>query len=141
MTTYLLKTEPDDYSYDDLARDKKTSWTGVTNAAAQKHMREIKAGDSAFIYHTGSEKRIAGLAKITKGAYPDPENPGETAAGETKFVLFDLEPVKPAKKSCTLADIKADDRFAEFVLVKQARLSVMPVPADLVRALKAMAGL
>lgn len=141
MTTYLLKTEPDDYSYEDLARDKVTKWTGVSNAAAQKHMRSIQAGDHALIYHTGSEKRIAGLAKITSDAYADPENPGLTGAGEPKSVLFDLEAVKPAKKSCTLADIKADERFADFVLVKQARLSVMPVPADLVRVLKAMAGL
>ncbi len=141
MTTYLLKTEPDDYSYDDLVRDGTTKWTGVANAAAQKHMRSIRAGDHAFIYHTGGEKRIAGLAKITSDAHPDPENPGQTAAGEPKSVLFDLEAVKPARKSCTLADIKADERFADFVLVKQARLSVMPVPADLARAIKAMAGL
>lgn len=141
MTTYLLKTEPDEFSYDDLVKAKTEPWDGVTNAAAQKHMRSIKKGDKAFIYHTGNEKRIAGLAEVVRGAYPDPDKPGETAAGQTKFVLFDCKPLKAATKSCTLADIKADDRFNEFVLVKQARLSVMPVPAEIAKALRSMAGL
>ena len=140
MTTYLLKTEPDEFSYDDLVKAGVEPWDGVTNAAAQKHMRAITTGDTAFIYHTGTEKRIAGLAEIVRGAYPDPDKPGETAAGEPKFVLFDCRAVKPATKPCTLKDIKADERFAEFALVKQARLSVMPVPAGIARALRSMAG-
>ncbi len=141
MATYLCKTEPDDYSYDDLVRDKKTAWDGVANNAAQMHMRGINKGDDILVYHTGNEKRIAGLATVTKAAYPDPNNPGKLATGEPKFVLFDLKPSKAATKNCTLADVKADKRFADFALVKQARLSVMPVPAELDTLLRSMAGL
>jgi predicted RNA-binding protein with PUA-like domain len=141
MAMYLLKTEPDDYSYDDLVRDTRTHWDGVANPAAQMAMRGIKKGDEAFVYHTGKERRIAGLAKIVKGAYPDPEHPGETAKGDPKRVLVDLAPVKAATKDATLADIKADERFAEFALVKQSRLSAMEVPPKLAAALKKMAGL
>jgi len=141
VPTFLLKTEPDEFSYDDLVTAGVEPWDGVTNAAAQKHMRSIKTGDRVFIYHTGGEKRIAGLGEVVRGAYPDPDKPGQTAAGEPKFVLFDCKPLKPAKKSCTLADVKADPRFADFALVKQARLSVMPVPAELAKALRSMAGL
>lgn len=142
MTTWLIKTEPDDYSYDDLVRDKQTAWTGVANAAAQKHMRSIAKGDEVLVYHTGNEKRIAGLGRVVKGAYEDPAHAGErTAAGEMKFVLFDCAPKKRASKAVTLADIKADARFADFALVKQSRLSVMPVPADLDAVLRGLAGL
>lgn len=141
MATFLCKTEPDDYSYDDLVRDKRTEWDGVSNNAAQMHMRTIAKGDEILIYHTGNEKRIAGLATVTKSAYPDPENPGELASGEPKFVLFDVKPTKAAGNTCTLADVKADSRFADFALVKQARLSVMPVPAKLDKLLRKMAGL
>ncbi|MEM1183469.1 MAG: EVE domain-containing protein [Planctomycetota bacterium] len=141
MAIYLLKTEPDEFSYDDLVAKKVEPWDGVTNAAAQKHMRAVKKGDRAFIYHTGKERRIAGLAEVVRGAYPDPDKPGLTASGDPKFVLFDCRPVKAAKKQCTLADVKTDERFANFALVKQARLSVMPVPSDLAKALRSMAGL
>lgn len=141
MTTYLLKTEPDDYSYDDLVRDKRTEWDGVTAPAALKHMRDVKKGDEAFIYHTGDERRIVGLAKVVTDAYEDPNKPGETAKGETKFPLFDVKPLKRAKTQVTLADIKADKRFADFPLVTIGRLSVMPVPPKLDAALRTMAGL
>jgi len=141
MTIWLLKTEPDDYAYDDLVRDTRTRWTGVSNAAAQKAMRGIKKGDEAFIYHTGKEKRIAGLATVAQGAYPDPDHPGTTANGDPKRVLVDLAPKKAATKDATLADIKADERFAEFALVKQSRLSAMEVPPKLATVLKKMAGL
>lgn len=141
MAVFLLKTEPDDYSYDDLVRDKRTHWDGVANPSAQMAMRTIKKGDEAFVYHTGKERRIAGLAKIVKGAYPDPEHPGLTAKGDPKRVLVDLAPLGAATGEATLAMIKADDRFAEFALVKQSRLSAMEVPPKLAPALKKMAGL
>lgn len=145
MTTWLLKTEPDDYSYDDLVRDRRTHWDGVANPAAQMAMRSIRKGDEAFIYHTGKEKRIAGLAKVVKGAYPDPEHPGLTAKGDPKRVLVDVAPGTAAttdpKQGATLAAIKADPRFAEFALVKQSRLSAMEVPPKLAAALKKMAGI
>jgi predicted RNA-binding protein with PUA-like domain len=141
MAVYLLKTEPGDYSYDDLVRDRKTHWDGVANPAAQMAMRGMKKGDEAFIYHTGNEKRIAGLATVVKGAYPDPDHPGLTAKGDPRRVLVDLSPVKAATKDATLAAIKSDERFAAFALVKQSRLSAMEVPPKLAAALKKMAGL
>lgn len=142
MTTYLLKTEPGDYSWDDLVRDKRTAWTGVTNPAAQMHMRSIKAGDEILLYHTGSDKRIVGLARAVKGAYPDPGNPGKTAAGDPKFVLVDIAPVQAAVRvGATLAAIKSDERFADFALVKQSRLSAMPVPGTIDKPLRSLAGL
>jgi len=142
MATWLLKTEPDDYSYDDLARERRTEWDGVANAAAQKHMRGVKKGDEAFIYHTGKERAIAGLAKVVRGAYEDPAHEGErTAAGDVKFTLFDVAPNKAAPNPVTLADIKADPAFEDFDLVRQSRLSVMPVPPKLDAKLRKMAGL
>ena len=141
MATFLIKTEPDDYAYDDLVRDKKTAWTGVTNPAAQKHMRTIAKGAEVLIYHAGKEKRIAGLGKVVKAAYPDPDKPQTLASGEPKFVLFDITPVKKSTKDCTLADVKADARFEGFALVRESRLSVMPVPANLDKILRKMAGL
>jgi predicted RNA-binding protein with PUA-like domain len=141
MAVYLLKTEPDDYSYDDLVRDRRTEWDGVANPAAQMAMRGMKKGDEAFVYHTGKERRIAGLAAVVKGAYPDPDHPGTTAKGDPKRVLVDLAPRKASSKDATLVAIKADDRFADFALVKQSRLSAMEVPPALASALKTMAGL
>jgi len=142
MPTFLVKTEPGDYSFDDLVRDKRTEWTGVSNPAAQKHMRSIKKGDEILVYHTGNEKRIAGLAKVVKGSYPDPEHPGTLASGEPKRVLFDITPVKPAASDgATLAAIKLDKRFDGYALVREPRLSVMPVPAKLDAILRKLAGL
>lgn len=141
MPTFLLKTEPDTYSFDDLVRDKSTTWDGVTNAAALIAIRAMKKGDEAFIYHTGEEKAIVGLAVVTKGAYEDPKNPGRNAKGEPKLAVVDLRPSKRARKPVTLAEVKADERFATFPLVTIGRLSVMPVEPELDRALRRMAGL
>ncbi|MEM8756267.1 MAG: EVE domain-containing protein [Planctomycetota bacterium] len=141
MATYLCKTEPDVYSYDDLVRDTRTEWDGVTNPAAQKHMRGIVKGDEILFYHTGNERRVAGLARVVRAAYPDPDKPAMLASGEPKFVLFDLAPVKAAGDGCTLAAVKADGRFDDYELVRQARLSVMPVPKKLDTILRTMAGL
>lgn len=140
-TTYLAKTEPDAYSYDDLVREKRTHWDGVANPAAQMHMRAIKTGDEVLFYHTGGERRIAGLATVVKGAYPDPDHPGTTAKGDPKRVLFDIKPAAAATRDCTLDAIKADGAFDEHPLVKQSRLSVMPIEPKLATKLKKMAGL
>lgn len=144
MATYLLKTEPNDYSFDDLIRDKREPWNGVANPAAQMHMRAMKTGDAVLIYHTGNEKRIAGLGKVVRGAYEDPAFAGQTlASGEPKRVLVDVAPVEASKDpdGATLKVVKADERFAGFALVREPRLSVMPVPAKLDKALRKMAGL
>ena len=140
MPAFLLKTEPGEYSYLDLARDKVTTWSGVKNPAALIAIRSMKKGDAAFVYHTGDEKAVVGLAKVVTSAYEDPNQPGLNGRGEPKFAVVDLAPVKAAKTRVTLAAIKADKRFAQFGLVKQSRLSAMPVPPELERALREMAG-
>ncbi|MBX3388695.1 MAG: EVE domain-containing protein [Phycisphaeraceae bacterium] len=141
MATFLLKSEPGEYSYSDLERDKRTAWTGITNPAALKALRSARAGDEAFFYHTGDEKAIVGLARIVKGAYPDPKKPGNTAAGETKFPIVDLAPLRPAKVHLPLATIREDKRLSELGLVKQTRLSAMIVPPNLDSLLRKLCGL
>ena len=118
---WLLKEEPANYSYDDLARDGRTSWTGVRNPLAQKHLRSIAKGDRIFFYHTGNEKAVVGVARAAGAAYLDP------ADKSGKLYAVDVEPVKKLPAPVTLAAIKADRAFASFPLVRMARLSVMPV--------------
>lgn len=118
---WLFKEEPAHYSFDDLVRDGKTSWTGVRNPVAQKHLRTVKKGDRVFFYHTGDEKAVVGIAKAAGAAYPDPAD----ATG--KLYAVDVQPVKKLKHPVTLASIKADAFFASFPLTRIPRLSVMPV--------------
>ena len=131
---WLFKEEPTHYSYDDLVRDGKTSWTGVKNPLAQKHLRAVKKGDQIFFYHTGDQKSVVGIAKAAGDAYPDP------ADKSGKLYAVDVAPVKKLKAPVTLASIKADGRFASFPLTRMPRLSVMPVSDDEWRAIVAMAG-
>lgn len=130
---WLLKTEPNCYSYDDLERDRKTYWEGVTNALALKHLRSIKQGDVAIIYHTGDERQAIGLAEVTSDAYPDPEQ------DNPKLVVVDLKPKQRLKKPVTLAAVKAREEFQDFLLVRMSRLSVMPVTPEQWKLLMAMA--
>src|SRR4026209_1640530 len=118
---WLFKEEPTHYSYDDLVRDGKTSWTGVRNPLAQKHLRSGKKGDRIFFYHTGDEKSIVGIATALGDAYADP---GDKAG---KAPVVDVGPVKKLARPVTLAAIKADASFKDFALVRISRLSVMPV--------------
>ena len=118
---FLLKEEPAHYSFDAFARDGGTTWTGVKNPLAQKHLRGMRKGDLTFYYHTGDEKAIVGIAKATRDAYLDP------ADKTGKAHVVDLAPVKKLKRPVTLAEIKSDRRFAEFPLTYLPRLSVMPV--------------
>jgi predicted RNA-binding protein with PUA-like domain len=141
MATFLLKTEPGDYAWDDLVRDKETVWDGVSNAAARSYIRTIRKGDDALIYHTGDERRIVGLARVVTGPYEDPDEPGQNSRGEIAAPVFDLKPVRRAPTPVRLAQIKADERFAEFALVRQGRLSVMEVPPAMDRPLRKMCGL
>lgn len=140
MRTFLFKTEPSEYSFADLVRDKSTPWTGVKNAAALQALRTAKVGDDVLVYHTGDEKAIVGLARIAKGPRQDPDQPGVTPEGFPKFAVVDLAPIAAAPRPVTLAQIKADKRFAEFALVKQSRLSVMLVPTTMDKALRKLAG-
>ena len=141
MATWLLKTEPDEFSYSDLADEREARWDGVTNAQALIHLRAMAVGDDAFVYHTGDEKAVVGLAKVVKAAYEDPAQPGRNTRGEPKFAVIDLRAVRVLPSRVTLAQIKADKRFALFSLVKHSRLSVMPVPAGLDKVMRTWAGL
>ena len=121
MATWLFKTEPSTYSYDDLAREGKAVWDGVSNPVALKNLRACKKGDRVIIYHTGDEKALIGLAEITREAYPDPKQKNE------KLVVVEIRPGKKLEQPVTLADVKARKEFADFALVRLPRLSVMPV--------------
>ena len=121
MAYWLIKSEPSAYSWDQLVKDKKTSWTGVRNFQAQINLTAMKVGDRAFFYHSGEGKEIVGIAEVTKTAYPD------STDKEGKSVTVDFKAVEPVKKKVTLAEIKADPKFKEMKLVRQSRLSVSPV--------------
>jgi predicted RNA-binding protein with PUA-like domain len=118
---WLFKEEPTHYSFDDLVREKKTVWSGVKNALAQKHLRSVKKKDCVFYYHTGDEKAIVGWAMATSDAYPDPKD--ETG----RAYVVEIAPIRKLKRPVTLAEIKAKKAFADFPLVRISRLSVMPV--------------
>jgi predicted RNA-binding protein with PUA-like domain len=121
MAYWLLKTEPQVYSYSDLDRDGTTVWDGVANNLALKHIRTIGIGDLALIYHTGEERRAVGIGKVVSDPYPDPK------LNDPKFVVFDLAKVAPLPQPVTLATIKAHPGFAGFDLIRYSRLSVVPV--------------
>jgi predicted RNA-binding protein with PUA-like domain len=118
---WLFKTEPDEYSYDDLERDQKTVWDGVSNNLALKNLREVRLGDQILIYHTGAEKAIVGLAEAMNDAYPDPKGNDEKAA------VVNIKPKRRFPRPAPLAEIKASEKLKEFDLVRLPRLSVMPV--------------
>ncbi|MBL8007968.1 MAG: EVE domain-containing protein [Ignavibacteria bacterium] len=124
MKYWLLKTEPSDYSFDDLVRDKKTVWDGVANNAALICIRNVNKGDLAFVYHTGDEKQIVGIGEIISGPYADPkeDNP--------KLAVFDIKPLRKLNKPVTLAQVKSDKKYRDFALVKEARKSVLEVPEE-----------
>jgi predicted RNA-binding protein with PUA-like domain len=118
---FLVKEEPAHYAFGAFVKDGGTTWTGVKNPLAQKHLRSIKKGDLVFYYHTGDEKAVVGIAKAAGDAYPDPSDKSGRAH------VVDLVPVRKLKRPVTLAEIKADTYFAEFPLTYLPRLSVMPV--------------
>ncbi|PMB19365.1 ubiquinol-cytochrome C reductase [Fischerella thermalis CCMEE 5205] len=121
MAYWLLKTEPEEYSYSDLEHNGSTVWNGVSNALALKHLRTMTIGDLALIYHTGKERRIIGVAEVTSQPYPDPK------LDDTKRVVVDLQPVQRLPQPVSLAQIKKDSSFADFDLLRLPRLSVVPV--------------
>jgi predicted RNA-binding protein with PUA-like domain len=129
MAFWLFKQEPDCYSYADLERDGVTTWDGVNNPLAQKHLRAVKPGDKVFYYHTGSEKAIVGVMTVSEGPTPV----------DGKKVAVQVKAVKKLKNPVTLAAIKADESFADWELVRMSRLSVMPVSAELWKKIEGMA--
>ena len=133
MAHWLLKTEPDSYAWDDLARDKQTVWDGVTNALALRHIRTMKKGDLALIYHTGDERAAIGVAEITTAPHPDPKEDDE------KLAVVDLKPKKKLKRPVTLDEFKADKAFAGWDLLRIGRLSVVPVPDAMWKRIEALA--
>lgn len=132
MAYWLLKTEPGSYAFTDLVREGRTAWTGVANPAAQRNLRDMKKGDRAAIYHTGAEKAAVGVAEVAGVAYPDPGADG-------KLVCVDLVPVKPLPAPVALAALKAHPAFADSPLVRQGRLSVVPLTAEQWKAMEALA--
>lgn len=121
MAYWLMKSEPAAYSWQQLQKDKRTSWSGVRNFQARNNLQAMKKGDQAFFYHSNDGKEIVGIVEIVKEAYPDP---GDESG---KFVMVDVKPVKALKTPVTLAALKADKRFAELALLRASRLSVGPV--------------
>ena len=124
MNYWLVKQEPGSYSFADFQKDGKTDWTGVRNYAARNNLRAMKKGDKVFYYHSGDEKAVVGLAKVTKTYFPDP-----TAEDET-WSAVELEAGKPLKKPVTLTAIKANPNLSGIALVKLSRLSVTPVTKE-----------
>ena len=139
MTTqyWLVKQEPEDYSWDDFVRDGSTAWTGVRNYAARNNLRAMRTGDATLFYHSGDSKSIVGLARVTRPAFPDPT----ADSADEGWVAVELEPVKPLKQPLPLAAIKADATLKGMVFVRQSRLSVSPVSAAEFTRLKKLGGL
>jgi predicted RNA-binding protein with PUA-like domain len=119
MNYWLMKTEPGTYSWDDLVKDKKTTWDGVRNFQARSNLKAMKKGDLVFIYHSGDDKAVVGIGKIAKEGFPDPT--------DADWTCVDVAADKPLKKPVTLAQIKSDKRLSNMTLVKSSRLSVQPV--------------
>jgi predicted RNA-binding protein with PUA-like domain len=124
MSRWLLKTEPGTYSYADLERDGGTSWGGVRNYTARNNLRAMKAGELCLIYHSMGPKEIVGIATVARAAYPDP------SADDPAWVAVDVKAKEKLAKPVTLAEIKAQPRLQQMLLVKQSRLSVCPVSDD-----------
>lgn len=119
--SWLVKQEPEAYSWDDLVRDRKTEWTGVRNFQARNNLRQMSAGDAVLFYHSGKEKSVVGIAEVAKAAYPDP------TADDPSWIAVDIKPLKPLSRPVPLAEIRENSKLRDLLLVRQSRLSVMPV--------------
>ncbi len=134
MAYWLVKSEPSSYSWEQLNKDKKTSWEGVRNYAARNNLKAMKKGDEVLYYHSNEGVEIVGIAKIAKEFYQDP------TTEDTNWVVVDLKPVRKLKKPVPLTLIKTDKRLAEMALVRLARLSVQPVTAEEWKIVMELAG-
>ena len=135
MAYWLLKSEPETYSWQRLVKEGRTGWDGVRNNQAAQNLKAMKKGDKAFFYHSGDDKEIVGVMEVTKEAYPDP---GDEAG---RFVMVDVKPLHPLPTPVSLAQVKADKAFAELLLVRNSRLSVSPVDEKSWKLLAKMGGL
>lgn len=134
MQHWLVKSEPESYSWSQLVKDGKTAWTGVRNFAARNHLRAMKVGDRILFYHSGEGKEVVGIAKVVKAAYADP------TADEGDWSCVDLASEKPLAKPVSLSAIKVDNVLKEMVVVRQSRLSVSPVTPEQFKRLLLVAG-
>jgi predicted RNA-binding protein with PUA-like domain len=132
MNYWLLKTEPETYSWDTLVKEKKAVWDGIRNFQARKNIKEMKKGDTALIYHTGDEKAIIGIGRVAKEHFPEPK--------DKDWLAVEITPEKKLKKPVTLAQVKSDKRLSGMVLVRYARLSVQPVTAEEFSILQELSG-
>jgi predicted RNA-binding protein with PUA-like domain len=127
MALWLIKSEPETYSFDDLVRDKKTSWDGVRNYTARNNLKAMKKGDLCLVYHSVGPKEIVGIAEVTKEAYPDPTLPASDPEAKKGWVSVEVKAKQKLKRPFTLAEVKAHATLKNMQLVKQSRLSVAPV--------------
>lgn len=132
MAFWLMKSEPASYGWDDLVREGGTFWDGVRNNAARLHLRAMKPGDEAFLYHSMSDKAVVGIMRIA--------GPPEADGADGSWVKVPVEPLRPLPRPVTLAEIKAEPALARMELIRQSRLSVAPVRAEEWKAILAMAG-
>jgi predicted RNA-binding protein with PUA-like domain len=121
---WMVKQEPETYSWDDLVKDGLTDWSGVRNYQARNNLRGMKVGDRVLFYHSGKSKEVVGLAEVVKSAYPDP------TANDSQWLAVDLKPVKPLATPVQLAAIRYDKRLSQLPLIRQSQLSVMPLTKD-----------
>jgi predicted RNA-binding protein with PUA-like domain len=135
LNRWILKTDSDVYPFDQLERERQAVWDGVSNPVALKHIRSMAPGDPLLIYHSGSRKELVGLARVTSTPYPDPKH------DDPKLTVVDIEVDRRLPRTVSLAAIKADPAFADLAIVRQPRLSVIPVPETQWKKLLAMGGL
>jgi predicted RNA-binding protein with PUA-like domain len=121
---WMVKQEPETYSWSDFVNDGLTDWSGVRNYQARNNLREMKTGDRVLFYHSGKDKAVVGIAEVVKSAYPDP------TAEDVQWVAVDLKPIKPLKNPVPLAAIRYDKRLSQLPLIRQSQLSVMPLTKD-----------
>ena len=133
MAHWLVKSEPSTYSWQRFLEEGAAVWDGVRNAQARGNLAAMKKGDQVLFYHSGEDRAVVGIAKVTRTAYPDP------TSEDPRWLAVDLVPVRALKKPVPLASIKADERLARIALVRQSRLSVMPLEADDFGAIVALA--
>ena len=121
---WMVKQEPEAYSWDDLVRDGRTDWTGVRNFQARNNLRQMKVGDRVLFYHSGTGKCVVGIAEVAKAAYPDP------TVDDPQWVAVDIKPIKPLNESVPLASIRYHPKLSNLPLIRQSQLSVMPLTKE-----------